>query len=98
MDKNVFHKLIDLFAQKNDAGQEKDLQLKIIKERVDLLEKKVADYEAILADHHKSIATIAFIQTNLLNEMDRAIKVASSNKKGRSVYHTTSSKGDDFIN
>ena len=65
--------------------------------RVDLLEKKVADYEAILADHHKSIATLAFIQTNLLNEMDRAIKVATS-KKGRTVNHATSSKGDDFIN
>lgn len=94
----MFHKLIDLFTQKNDVEEEKDRQLKIVKERVDLLERKVADYEAILADHHKSIATIAFIQTNLLNEMDRAIKVASSSKKGRTVYHTTSSKGDDFIN
>lgn len=94
----MFHKLIDLFTQKNSTEQEKDLQLKIIKDCVDLLEKKVADYEEILADHHKSIATIAFIQTNLLNEMDRAIKVATANKKGRTVYHTTSSKGDDFIN
>lgn len=94
----MFHKLIDLFAQKNNAEDEKDRQLKIVNQRVDLLEKKVADYEAILADHHKSIATLAFIQTNLLNEMDRAIKVSTSNKKGRTIYHTTSSKGDDFIN
>lgn len=93
----MFHKLIDIFAQKNNAEDEKDRQLKIVNQRVDLLEKKVADYEAILADHHKSIATLAFIQTNLLNEMDRAIKVATS-KKGRTVNHATSSKGDDFIN
>lgn len=91
----MFNKLIDLFTQKNDI---EDQEMKIIKARLDLLEKKVSDYEALLADHHKSIATIAFIQTNLLNEMDRAIKVASGNKGRRTVLHTTSSKGDDFIN
>lgn len=91
----MFNKLIELFTQKNDT---EDQEMKIVKSRLDLLEKKVADYEALLADHHKAIATIAFIQTNLLNEMDRAIKVATANKGRRTVHHTTSSKGDDFIN
>lgn len=91
----MFNKLVELFTQKNDI---EDQEIKIIKSRLDLLEKKVADYEALLADHHKSIATIAFIQSNLLNEMDRAIKVATTSKNKRTVYHTTSSKGDDFIN
>ena len=93
----MLHKIVALFEQKNDAD-DKDQQLKIINARVDLLEKKVADYEALLADHHKTIATIAFIQSNLLNEMDRAIKSSSAGKRTRTVYHTTSSKGDDFIN
>jgi hypothetical protein len=94
----VFNKLLDLFAQKNDIDDVKEQEMKIVKSRLDLLEKKVADYEELIADHHKTIATIAFIQSNLLNEMDRAIKVASTNKNKRTVYHTTSSKGDDFIN
>lgn len=94
----MFNKLIDLFTQKSDVEDVKEQEMKIVKARLDLLEKKVSDYEELLADHHKSIATIAFIQTNLLNEMDRAIKVASANKNRRSIQHTTSSKGDDFIN
>lgn len=94
----MFNKLLDLFAQKSDAEDVKDQEMKLVKSRLDLLERKVADYEELLADHHKSIATIAFIQSNLLNEMDRAIKVATTNKNKRAVYHTTSSKGDDFIN
>lgn len=94
----MFDKLLDLFSQKNDSEEEKARLFKLFKDRVDLLEKKVADYEAILTDHHKTIATIAFIQTNMLNEMDRAIKMASTNKRSRTIYHTTSSKDDDFIN
>ena len=96
----MFNKLKTIFVKEDASNLVDELtnQLKETRERVSLLEKKVSDYEQILYEHHKTIAAIATIQTNLLSEMDRAIKTAST-KKGRvSFTHTTSSKGDDFIN
>ena len=95
----MFNKLKSLFIDDDikNATVVLDAQVKEAHERITQLEKQLADYDAILYEHHKTIASIAAIQTNLLSEMDRAIKNASL-KKNRTLAYTTSSKDDDFIN
>lgn len=96
----MFNLLKSIFAKDDTSNLVEELtqQLKETKGRVTLLEKKVTDYEQVLYEHHKTIAAIASIQANLLSEMERAIKTAGT-KKTRAVFtHTSSSKGDDFIN
>ncbi len=95
----MFNKLRSLFIvdeikNKTDALEH---QLKEACGRISLLEKKLVDQNEILIDHHKTIAALAMIQTNLLAEMDRAAKNASL-KRTKATTYTTSSKGDDFIN
>ncbi len=95
----LFNKLRSLFIvdeikNKTDALEN---QLKEAGDRISLLEKKLVDQDTLLIDHHKTIAAIAMIQSNLLSEMDRAVKNASL-KRTKMTSHTTSSKGDDFIN
>jgi len=95
----LFNKLRSLFIDdeiknKTDALES---QLKQASDRINLLEKKLVDQGTLLVDHHKTIAAIAMIQSNLLTEMDRAVKNASL-KRTKTASHTTSSKDDDFIN
>jgi predicted nucleic acid-binding Zn-ribbon protein len=95
----LFNKLRSLFIDdeiknKTDALES---QLKQASDRINLLEKKLVDQGTLLVDHHKTIAAIAMIQSNLLTEMDRAVKNASL-KRTKTTSHTTSSKDDDFIN
>jgi uncharacterized membrane protein YgaE (UPF0421/DUF939 family) len=96
---SLFNKLRSIFTtdDKPDPLKLVEEQLKIANGRIDLLEKKVVDYELILYDHHKTIASIASIQTNLLSELDRALKETAV-KRSRSRSFTSSSKDDDFIN
>jgi hypothetical protein len=96
----LFNLLKSIFTKDDTSNLVEELtkQLKETTGRVSLLEKKVSDYEQVLYEHHKTIAAIASIQANLLAEMERAIKT-SGTKKTRTVFtHTSSSKGDDFIN
>ncbi len=96
----MFNLLRSIFSKDDTQNLVEELtqQLKETKGRVSLLEQKIADYDQVLYEHHKTIAAIASIQANLLSEMDRAIKTASSKKTRSAFTHTSSSKGDDFIN
>lgn len=95
----LFNKLRSLFIvdEIKNKTDELESQLKEAGDRISLLEKKLVDQDTLLIDHHKTIAAIAMIQSNLLTEMDRAVKNASL-KRTKMTSHTTSSKGDDFIN
>ena len=95
----LFNKLRSLFIV-DEVKNKTDMlenQLKEASDRISLLERKLVDQDSILIDHHKTIAALAMIQTNLLAEMERAAKNASL-KRTKMTSHTTSSKGDDFIN
>jgi len=95
----LFNKLRSLFID-DEIKNKTDIlesQLKQASDRISLLEKKIVDQDTLLVDHHKTIAAIAMIQSNLLTEMDRAVKNASL-KRTKMTSHTTSSKDDDFIN
>ena len=95
----LFNKLRSLFIV-DEVKNKTDVlenQLKEASDRISLLEKKLVDQDTLLIDHHKTIAAIAMIQSNLLTEMDRAVKNATL-KRTKMTSHTTSSKGDDFIN
>jgi len=95
----LFNKLRSLFIDDEIKNKTDSLEneLKQASDRINLLEKKLVDQDTLLVDHHKTIAAIAMIQSNLLTEMDRAFKNASL-KRTKTTSHTTSSKDDDFIN
>ena len=92
----MFNKLKEIFNVKSELDECKD-QLKATQQKVELLEKKVSDCEAVLLDHHKTIAMIAVIQSNMLAEFERTLTSGAKVSKKMKV-HVSSSKDDEFIN